>query len=82
MRERTVSREHAELTLVPEGVRVRDLGSRNGTFYRDQRVESLIVAPGARVRLGKAELRIDAERAVPAHEENAMNQRSSPWHIT
>src|SRR5215831_16643061 len=31
--EPTVSRAHAELTLVPEGVNVRDLGSRNGTYY-------------------------------------------------
>jgi len=61
VRERTVSREHAELSLVPEGVRVRDLGSRNGTFYMGQRVESMIVAPGARLRLGKAGIQIDPD---------------------
>jgi two-component system response regulator GlrR len=68
MRERTVSREHAELSLVPEGVRVRDLESRNGTFYMGQRVESLIVAPGTRLRLGKAEIRIDADVELLASE--------------
>jgi DNA-binding NtrC family response regulator len=61
LRERTVSREHAELSLVPEGVRVRDLESRNGTFYQGQRVESMIIAPGARLRLGKAEISIEAD---------------------
>src|SRR5690348_2402560 len=34
--EPTVSRKHVELTLAPEGVVVRDLGSRNGTFYLGQ----------------------------------------------
>jgi DNA-binding NtrC family response regulator len=61
LRERTVSRQHVELSLVPEGVRVRDLESRNGTFYQGQRVESMILAPGARLRLGSAEIRIDAD---------------------
>ena len=37
--EPTVSRQHVELGLVPEGVTVKDLGSRNGTFYQGQRVE-------------------------------------------
>jgi transcriptional regulator with GAF, ATPase, and Fis domain len=68
LRERTVSREHVELSLVPEGVRVRDLESRNGTFYLGQRVESMIVAPGARLRLGKVEIRIDADVEALASE--------------
>ena len=44
--EPTVSRRHVELSLVPEGVAVRDLGSRNGTFYLGQRVEKMRVGPG------------------------------------
>ncbi len=57
----TVSRRHAELTLVPEGVSVRDLGSRNGTFYLGQRVDRIIVAPGTRLRLGSAEIAIEPD---------------------
>ncbi len=34
----TVSRKHVELELVPEGVRVTDLGSHNGTYYLGQRI--------------------------------------------
>ena len=34
--EPTVSRMHVELCLMPEGVSVRDLGSRNGVFYLGQ----------------------------------------------
>jgi DNA-binding NtrC family response regulator len=56
-----ISREHVELTLVPEGVAVRDLGSRNGTFYLGQRIDRIIVAPGVRLTLGSTELAIDPD---------------------
>jgi transcriptional regulator with GAF, ATPase, and Fis domain len=59
--EPTVSREHAELHLVPEGVAIRDLGSRNGTFYLGQRVERMVLSFGARVELGKATLAIEPD---------------------
>jgi DNA-binding NtrC family response regulator len=57
----TVSRAHAELTLVPEGVQVKDLGSRNGTFYLGQRIDSAILAPGTRILLGDAPLSIELD---------------------
>ena len=57
----TVSRRHVELTLVAQGVEVRDLGSRNGTFYRDQRVQQMVVSPGTRIRLGRVELAINTD---------------------
>ncbi|MEZ4447399.1 MAG: FHA domain-containing protein [Polyangiaceae bacterium] len=59
--EPTVSRKHAQLSLVPEGVAVEDLGSRNGTFYLGQRVEKIVLAPGSRLTVGKVELAIDAD---------------------
>ena len=34
----TVSRRHAELSLVPGGVAVHDLGSSNGTFVNGTRI--------------------------------------------
>jgi DNA-binding NtrC family response regulator len=57
----TVSRTHAELTLAPEGVVVRDLGSRNGTFYMGQRITSAVLSPGTRISLGAAPLTIDLD---------------------
>jgi DNA-binding NtrC family response regulator len=54
-----VSRRHLELELVPEGVLVRDLGSRNGTFYLGQRVERMIVSPGATLTIGATTIAID-----------------------
>jgi two-component system cell cycle response regulator len=35
----TVSWEHARLTIEPDGVDIEDLGSRNGTFINDRRVQ-------------------------------------------
>jgi DNA-binding NtrC family response regulator len=57
----TVSRAHAELYLVPEGVAVRDTGSRNGTFYQGQRIEKIVVSLGTRIELGSAAIAIEAD---------------------
>jgi transcriptional regulator with GAF, ATPase, and Fis domain len=57
----TVSRRHVELSLVPEGVAVQDLGSRNGTFYLGQRVEKIVLAPGSRLTVGTVELAFEAD---------------------
>jgi two-component system, NtrC family, response regulator GlrR len=58
----TVSRKHVELTLVPEGVRLRDLSSHNGTWYVGQRIREGVLAAGSAIRLGLAELRIEPDR--------------------
>ena len=50
-----ISRQHAVLEVCAEGVRVRDLGSRNGTFVDDERVPSggaVIIDRNARIRFG------------------------------
>jgi DNA-binding NtrC family response regulator len=54
-----VSRTHAELSLVAEGVLLRDLGSRNGTFYAGQRVERMVLRLGSRIELGHATISIE-----------------------
>ncbi|MBK6517570.1 MAG: sigma 54-dependent Fis family transcriptional regulator [Polyangiaceae bacterium] len=59
--EPTVSRAHVELALVPEGVSVRDLGSRNGTFYLGQRIEKMVLSLGGRVRVGAATVAVEAD---------------------
>src|SRR5215472_907366 len=63
----TVSRAHAELTLVPEGVHVKDLASRNGTFYLGQRIDSATLSPGARILLGDAPLQIELDTQHMIH---------------
>ncbi len=59
--DRAVSRSHLVLSLVPEGVLVRDLGSRNGTFYLGQRVGEITLAPNARLTLGSTELLLEPD---------------------
>ena len=58
-----VSRAHVELSLVPEGVAVHDLGSRNGTYYLGQRVEKIVLTLGSRLRVGAAEIAIEPDLA-------------------
>src|SRR5262249_5609371 len=56
-----VSRNHAELELDVEGVRIHDLGSRNGTYYLGQRIENAVLSLGAQILVGKTPLIIDAD---------------------
>lgn len=46
-----VSRHHARLKLTPEGVLVEDMGSANGTYINDKRVQSGLLKPGEELRL-------------------------------
>lgn len=58
LRDSTVSRYHAELALLPQGVRVKDLRSTNGTFVGDSRVESIVVPIGTEIRLGRTRIEL------------------------
>ncbi len=50
-----ISREHARFTLDPSGrVKVEDLGSTNGTWFRGARIEAVEIALGDEVLLGGA----------------------------
>jgi DNA-binding NtrC family response regulator len=53
-----VSRYHLELRRTPAGVAVLDLGSRNGTWVGDVRVERAVVPAGTRLRLGDTTLTV------------------------
>lgn len=57
--ERSVSRQHARLTLDAKGIIVEDLGSTNGTFWLGQRVHRMLVSPGTTLLLGKVQLALE-----------------------
>ena len=57
----TVSRQHAELTLLDRGVRVRDLDSKNGTFFGGSRVESVVVPVPCEIRVGDTRIELIAD---------------------
>jgi DNA-binding NtrC family response regulator len=51
--DRSVSRFHAELGLLADGVRLRDLDSTNGSFVGGHRIESMVLRPPCEFVLGK-----------------------------
>jgi adenylate cyclase len=58
----TVSRLHAELEIHDSGLRVRDLGSTNGTYVNGERVGAALVSAGTRIAFGKVDFEILEER--------------------
>jgi adenylate cyclase len=64
----TVSRHHAELELAGAGVRVRDVGSTNGTYLNGSRVTDALATPGARVSFGKVEFEVREHQPPPEEE--------------
>ena len=56
--DRAVSRLHAELDPRDDGLWVRDLGSRNGTFVEGIRVVAANIPNGAKLLLGRTEIAI------------------------
>jgi pSer/pThr/pTyr-binding forkhead associated (FHA) protein len=46
-----ISRHHARLRVTPEGILVEDLGSANGTFINDKRIQGGLLKPGEELRL-------------------------------
>ncbi|MBX3204779.1 MAG: sigma 54-dependent Fis family transcriptional regulator [Labilithrix sp.] len=64
-----VSRRHVALELVPEGVLVRDLESRNGTFYLGQRIERMIASPGVVLEVGASSIVIELAPDAVADDE-------------
>ncbi|HZF08266.1 MAG TPA: adenylate/guanylate cyclase domain-containing protein [Thermoanaerobaculia bacterium] len=68
VRDPSVSRQHAELELGPEGLQVSDLGSTNGTFVNGERVTRATARPGEQVAFGRSvfELREEGDETVQA----------------
>ncbi|HMP83466.1 MAG TPA: FHA domain-containing protein [Verrucomicrobiota bacterium] len=59
----SVSSHHCEILLQGQEVRVRDLGSTNGTFIEGEQITEGTLKPGQILRLGQIQLRLEAEGA-------------------
>lgn len=56
-----VSRLHCQFALSPEGtLTVQDLGSTNGTFVNDRKIDEARLAEGDKVRVGRVEFTVAA----------------------
>jgi DNA-binding NtrC family response regulator len=60
----SVSWRHCTLELTREGIRVRDLGSRNGTLLDGRRTESALAGARARIRVGQTTLLLTGGKEV------------------
>ncbi len=49
----TVSRRHAEITRTAQGWQLRDVGSLNGTYVNRERIDTVLLAGGDEVQIGK-----------------------------
>ena len=69
-----ISRHHAKLQVMPDGIAVEDLGSANGTFINGKRVHQGMLKPGE-------ELRLDTVRfllAAPGLEAQGAPAKAAP----
>ena len=60
-----LSRRHAEFRVTADGVRLRDLGSRNGTLVNGHPVEEIVLAPGDVVQIAHLTIRFNDAGADP-----------------
>jgi len=75
--EATISRRHAEISFVNARYALRDLGSANGTFVNERRLEANsvhLLQPGDRLRIGKNVTLLLEMRQVTAQERGARQQ--------
>ena len=63
IRDSSISRRHAVLTVSGGSVTIRDLASKNKTFVENQPIESdVVLAEGARMRFGEVEARLEKKQ--------------------
>jgi hypothetical protein len=60
-----MSRRHAEFRVTADGVRLRDLGSRNGTLVNGRPVDEIVLAPGDIVQIAHLTIRFNDADADP-----------------
>ena len=70
-----VSRRHCVLQQTPNGTIVKDLGSGNGTFIRDQRVLEYRLTEGDILTVGPFDLRYQSDHAVAMTTPRPIAQR-------
>lgn len=59
----SVSRRHCQFNIENQTLKLRDLGSRNGTFLNGKRIEEQVLKPGDSIKIGPVEfaMQIDGQ---------------------
>jgi pSer/pThr/pTyr-binding forkhead associated (FHA) protein len=73
----SVSPRHALLVQAVDGILVRDLGSRHGTFVGRRRVDRATLRPGDRVIFGAVEYRVIGSRLESSGAAAGLDLRSA-----
>ncbi len=74
-----VSRKHCELTERGGTLRIRDLGSSNGTYVNGQRIEGTKeLEPGFSLVIGSVVFRVDSARPAGSAEEPTVQSGTTP----
>jgi signal transduction histidine kinase len=71
-----VSRRHVELTRTPEGYRIRDVGSANGTYVNNQSIQDVLLRPGDHIQIGQTVMVYTLERGEQAPSEDLASKIS------
>ncbi|MFA6563948.1 MAG: protein kinase [Verrucomicrobiia bacterium] len=62
-----VSRRHAEFSITPQGLHMRDLGSSNGSFVNEQQITEANLIQGDQLRVGSTLLTFERESPTGIH---------------
>ncbi len=73
LKDSQVSWQHAALVCAHDGCVLEDLGSTNGTFLQDQRIQRRVLHPGDRIKIGPFELLM---QAVHVPSPNSASERT------
>jgi adenylate cyclase len=73
-----VSRRHAELSADADGLRVRDLGSRNGTFVNGVQITDALLMSGDMLSVGGVELLVIEDEAPAVIPPGSGERSTSP----
>jgi pSer/pThr/pTyr-binding forkhead associated (FHA) protein len=60
LKDQSISGRHAEFTAVGRGFRITDLGSTNGTYVNDKRINSEELVDNDAIRLGRTNFKFKA----------------------
>ncbi|MFO0728627.1 MAG: FHA domain-containing protein [Myxococcota bacterium] len=74
----SVSRQHARLELSAEGATVTDLGSSNGVFVNDVRVDEAELRDRDQLRFGNVDFRVELSSDVPGRAGSVEPSRMAP----